>query len=1273
MEINKLKRLLAEGNPDKQLDNIIENLSEDSKIPFDRQIHRVDAKEGTEEQTAAKLKQLQMQASQYGKNIPPAVVQEIRKLEGLLKNREAQTNIARSFVKETIKDKNNNQKDALTGEKLKEGVEKMKLETIKFGNRVESTPELNKEMEKNKNNKEDSLMNKEQKAIFEQSMEDIFKILKEEDDEITEEEVMVGEVPAVESPEVELPVEEEVVEVMPGQEVVQAEEPVLEPELAANDAELAGAIPSEEVMEVQPEEEFSAPDEHEDEEAMAEVELEDGEFSAPDEHEDEEAMAEVELEDGEFSAPDEHEDEEAMAEAELEDEVMTQSDEEEVTVNPQETSVELQDNSVLIRIPLSSQSQLASEFSEEESEALQEALRVVYKVLGASSLSESEEVEIPEEAEAKLEVNPETKTLEIEIQLGSEPREEISQEEADTLQEAIAVISYLLKEEIEVSKTEEQQYRVEKEIAPSDAPEAVVKAEVKSGEIVIQPHDHADAEGKRIRDAILKEYEEMFPESSEESSEEVELETGDVESNVEVTGDTIKISIPLSSELNDLSDEASEGLQEAFKFIHSLISTQLLESDELLEASIIPSEGSVTFEIPTRAAKSELNESELASLQEMINFISFTLNEENLTENPGRTLTIANDTGGGVGTAAVAAAGSKGLIPAEWMAFISNIANSVGSSPVGQFAGKVGQGAAAATTGAMDLISKAAVSAGTSVGSFLTANPMLAMGIGASIPAIGAGAVAGLIGTKAGRKYLTKKFGIGKVGKKYKDIQLGREQGAKNVEKTENINKINARRTYLDTKAEGKERIKDAKRGLDVGTRVLSKIPLLNKLGNTNIFGFKPFQNIDVQDKIRSNKENLYSSLAGNRANELSSNKLKFDPTTGKLDFADDYGSLSVVDQQKARQKKDELEKELKGVGDFKTGVDAIVGDVKNQRELARRNEISARSAENQARLDSNIEIAKANAYKKDKYLNDLDFDVAKSEVVKENFLFDIDRAYGLLENLDLTEDQKLDVLAESYSILFYGDLTQQILESGYNISEKGLSLFLESKGIDLEQKQKGDVLESLNSESVKKNFEEHYQSKRHLDIKSDEITNKDMETGMKSEDVKPVIVESVDKPHSKEVNHSGSDTIDSDGGLTKDEEASEDKVEDIVKAEPKDVTEAVQYKSLKEAFLLENGYFEKDSVSVISPADKKSKLLNQLGLLVARDVQDPLYEELLKTTAHAKQLQEELQGKYKAVALKKAGQLLESKSKKSDDSQASSLEFTTALYKETLQEGFGE
>jgi hypothetical protein len=94
------------------------------------------------------------------------------------------------------------------------------------------------------------------------------------------------------------------------------------------------------------------------------------------------------------------------------------------------------------------------------------------------------------------------------------------------------------------------------------------------------------------------------------------------------------------------------------------------------------------------------------------------------------------------------------------------------------------------------------------------------------------------------------------------------------------------------------------------------------------------------------------------------------------------------------------------------------------------------------------------------------------------------------------------------------------------------------------------------------------------------------------------------------------------------------------VKATPADVTEAVKYKSLKEAFLLENGYFDKDSVETVSAQAKRDRLLEQLALLTARDSKDPLYEELLQSTVVAKRIQKKLQEKYTGAATKRAEQM---------------------------------
>jgi len=141
-----------------------------------------------------------------------------------------------------------------------------------------------------------------------------------------------------------------------------------------------------------------------------------------------------------------------------------------------------------------------------------------------------------------------------------------------------------------------------------------------------------------------------------------------------------------------------------------------------------------------------------------------------------------------------------------------------------------------------------------------------------------------------------------------------------------------------------------------------------------------------------------------------------------------------------------------------------------------------------------------------------------------------------------------------------------------------------------------------------------------------------------------------------KELNDSGSDTIDKDG-IIKSENHEEpekaqpsditdapeikEKEEEIIKAEPSDVTIAESYSSLKEAFLLREDYFSTDSSMIVTATDKIEKLEKQLTLLSARDSSDPLYEELLRTTAEAKRLQEELQNKYKTIAESKAKELI--------------------------------
>ena len=94
----------------------------------------------------------------------------------------------------------------------------------------------------------------------------------------------------------------------------------------------------------------------------------------------------------------------------------------------------------------------------------------------------------------------------------------------------------------------------------------------------------------------------------------------------------------------------------------------------------------------------------------------------------------------------------------------------------------------------------------------------------------------------------------------------------------------------------------------------------------------------------------------------------------------------------------------------------------------------------------------------------------------------------------------------------------------------------------------------------------------------------------------------------------------------------------DAAKAEESEVTaedvqESVKYNSLKEACMLDEGYFWNDSVTVNTASEKVEKLKEQVSLLIARENADPRYDELLKHSIAARRLQESICNEYSDVA----------------------------------------
>ena len=91
----------------------------------------------------------------------------------------------------------------------------------------------------------------------------------------------------------------------------------------------------------------------------------------------------------------------------------------------------------------------------------------------------------------------------------------------------------------------------------------------------------------------------------------------------------------------------------------------------------------------------------------------------------------------------------------------------------------------------------------------------------------------------------------------------------------------------------------------------------------------------------------------------------------------------------------------------------------------------------------------------------------------------------------------------------------------------------------------------------------------------------------------------------------------------------------------PEDIHESVQYTSIKEACMLDEGYFYEDTFIRESAEVKQAKLVEQVALILARESADPLYEELLKSAAYTARLQEACGKKYKNKASKEAMKIM--------------------------------
>ena len=108
--------------------------------------------------------------------------------------------------------------------------------------------------------------------------------------------------------------------------------------------------------------------------------------------------------------------------------------------------------------------------------------------------------------------------------------------------------------------------------------------------------------------------------------------------------------------------------------------------------------------------------------------------------------------------------------------------------------------------------------------------------------------------------------------------------------------------------------------------------------------------------------------------------------------------------------------------------------------------------------------------------------------------------------------------------------------------------------------------------------------------------------------------------------------------------EAEKDEVASSEDVEPAPVLETDNYSSIKEACMLGEYYFNTDSYTIDTPEAKSNKLVEQISLLIAREHNDPLYNELLKEAVYTNRLHEAVTKKYKNEAVPKAEMITKKK-----------------------------
>jgi hypothetical protein len=884
----------------------------------------------------------------------------------------------------------------------------------------------------------------------------------------------------------------------------------------------------------------------------------------------------------------------------------------EVDVATAEPEVMVTDNSIRIEIPVSSGEQAVTEISPEASDALKEALRVVYEILGSTKLNENEDgtVEVPADAEADVKVEGDKLVVEIPV---DRPIEEINSEDSGALKEALLVISSILKEEAG-----------EESAVPS----------VEDTDTQVVP----------------------------EGAETVEVDAETAQPEMMVSSDSIRIEIPLAgAELKEVGESEMEKISESLAAIAEIFGTRSLREDETVEVDVANSEATVevegdklVIEIPAEPKSEEITEEQADKIYESLEVVLENVLNEKRVGWKRRLQRAAK--GFGIGATTGATGGAVfGLPGALFGGLGGGITGAIGGllykDDDDRIDARAAKFAKDRDSARKQVRTNAQKELDILVSDRQNARKAALQGYSTKVAPIFRKERDGW----AEMAELIKKAGVkGEAGEAARTELLARIIADKNASAIANARanpdtaKLGDAANYLDFDDTGKVSLE--KKFLEDEAK--------KKAANPSY--------------VPRNFKDYMASLSTEAADELSriSDKNRNDILLIK---GDDVQRKNYIDEMYKRNQ--ERLKKIRSGEDYDgkdAGYDAATKEYRDQ--LARieaaekkdiedrKDAIAARDLVLDRELDDSSDDARAEAeIKKKKKVSLIDW---------VNFDFSVAEAIIGDSEHDLSIRESM--ISEIYSAVVRGRILRSLNESGLAANERGLRRLLEENGITLKEEEIGGLLDTVKPEQVSKEFDKSNKGERSQEIENVKVDNskRALDGDSKSEDLVAPIIESsgpAEPSDSADQQYDVEAAIEVDMNVAKKEEEHEIKKDGLEnKAEPSDVTvkddikpgEEAEYRSLKEAFLLEEGYFDKDSISRVTAAQKQEKLENQIGLLIARESADPLYEELLHTTAIAKQLQLQLQEKYKPVAKKKAKQLIDtkkSKEKKPEVAQASS------------------